>query len=276
MTRAPALSIILTLVTGFVFCAAPAFAAALSHPGAAPCDTTLRDCLATAMTEDTVEPATKGPRDERVKINADNVNSAIATVLKDGFEPASGSPGNCPYPDTASDTFVEGEPMPAFSWPMADDLANGTGPLDLVEVACDTDSARSWSGIDFLLFVSFDAWDPRSQQHVVSIAALEDDFVAARAAIVWVLESDSFTRPGTLEECTEELQGRATTGFCVGDVDTQPDARAFQDSPFAVARGFTAIVRRSDMRIEFVTTHGTPSGNENLTGGEVLDALRTL
>ncbi|MHA7837052.1 MAG: hypothetical protein ACX98W_06280 [bacterium] len=117
-----------------------------------------------------------------------------------------------------------------------------------------------------------------SRQQVGSIIALEDDFVAERAEIVCVLETDDRGQPGTLAECTSEVAVRAgaTIGFCVGDVDTQPDARAFQDLPFAIGRGFTAIVCRSDMRIEFVTTHGTPGGNENLTGAEILDALRML
>ena len=44
----------------------------------------------------------------------------------------------------------------------------------------------------------------------------------------------------------------------------------FDNSPFAEGRGFDIIVPRSAMTIEWVSTHGTPSGNDNLSGDDVL------
>jgi len=35
-------------------------------------------------------------------------------------------------------------------------------------------------------------------------------------------------------------------------------------------------VPRSTMRIEYVTTHGTPSGNDNLTGDDILAAVQEV
>lgn len=42
------------------------------------------------------------------------------------------------------------------------------------------------------------------------------------------------------------------------------------------ACGFDFIVPRSTMRIEYVTTHGTPSGNDNLTGDDILAAVQEV
>ena len=53
-----------------------------------------------------------------------------------------------------------------------------------------------------------------------------------------------------------------------------PTAGVFDNSPFAVGRGFDILVRRSDMRILWVSTHGTPTGNDNLTGQQVLEEIR--
>lgn len=55
-----------------------------------------------------------------------------------------------------------------------------------------------------------------------------------------------------------------------------PNPGTFDNSPFALARGFDIIVRRSDMRIVWVSTHGTTSGNDNLTGAQVLTEVRRI
>lgn len=59
-------------------------------------------------------------------------------------------------------------------------------------------------------------------------------------------------------------------GWCVGDGETEPEEGTFDESPFSIARGFDMIVTRRDMRVGYVTTHGTPAGNENPSGAEVL------
>lgn len=97
--------------------------------------------------------------------------------------------------------------------------------------------------------------------------------------IIWVLESLSTPRNGgTAEECLEAMDelGNPGVGWCVGDGDTRPTARAFDDSPFSIGRGFDMIVPRSSMVIEYTTSHGTPSGNENITGKDVLAEVQRV
>jgi hypothetical protein len=107
--------------------------------------------------------------------------------------------------------------------------------------------------------------------HTSSVAQVEEDIIAAGAEIIWVLEATSFGQPGTAEDCRAFVNQRGSDkGYCVGDADTEPEPGTFDDSPFSVARGFDMIVRRSDMRIVFESSHGTPAGNENLTGAEIL------
>ena len=72
---------------------------------------------------------------------------------------------------------------------------------------------------------------------------------------------------------TMDSLGDPSVGWCVGDDQTNPGDRAFDSSPFAIGRGFDLIVPRSSMAVEFVSTHGTPEGNENLTGAEVLEEV---
>lgn len=110
------------------------------------------------------------------------------------------------------------------------------------------------------------------------MAEVEDDLIAAGAQIVWVLEQDPSFQPGTADRCTfvmDEL-GAQDQGFCVGDSQTEPVPGTFDDSPFSVARGFDMIVARSTMQIVWSSSHGTPTGNENLTGADVLAEVRTV
>ena len=65
-------------------------------------------------------------------------------------------------------------------------------------------------------------------------------------------------------------------GWCVGDSETEPEPGTFDNSPFSVERGFDIIVTRSDMRIGYATSHGTPSGNENVDGEDILAEVQSL
>lgn len=107
------------------------------------------------------------------------------------------------------------------------------------------------------------------------MAEYDDQIEAAGAAIVWVLEEDTRRGAGTAESCRDAFRGYgADRGICVGDGETAPLAGAFDDSPFAIGRGFDLIVPRDTMVIEYISTHGTPSGNENADGQEILDAVK--
>ncbi len=112
---------------------------------------------------------------------------------------------------------------------------------------------------------------------------VEDDIVAAGAEIIWVLEQDVSGVDGTMQSCMDFMDDvgvlagvPADKGWCVGDSQTMPVPGTFDDSPFSVARGFDIIVVRETMEIVFTTNHGTPSGNDNLTGADVLAEVEAV
>ncbi len=91
---------------------------------------------------------------------------------------------------------------------------------------------------------------------------------------MWVLEQSAIGTAGTAEACRDTLDSYdSDKGWCVGDGDTEPEAEAFDNSPFSIGRGFDIIIDRSTMEIVWTSSHGTPSGNENLDGEDVLDAV---
>jgi hypothetical protein len=110
------------------------------------------------------------------------------------------------------------------------------------------------------------------------VAEVEDEIVGAGAQIVWVLEQDPTGVDGTAITCASVMDdvGSGPVGVCVGDGETQPVPGTFDDSPFSLYRGFDMVMPRRTMEILWTTTHGTPSGNDNLEGTDVLDAVRQV
>jgi len=106
----------------------------------------------------------------------------------------------------------------------------------------------------------------------------EETIIGLGIQIVWVLEQDSRLRPGTATSCRQVIgrQLGSDQGLCVGDGQTEPMAGVFDASPFSIRRGFDMLVRRSDMRILYTTSHGTPAGNQNLTGPQLVAELRRI
>lgn len=103
---------------------------------------------------------------------------------------------------------------------------------------------------------------------------MEDEIIDAGAQIIWVMEQSPIGQPGTAEACRDFMDGRGSeAGWCVGDGQTEPEAGVWDDSPFSVGRGFDIIVPRRSMEIVFTTSHGTPNGNENISGDDVLEAV---
>lgn len=103
----------------------------------------------------------------------------------------------------------------------------------------------------------------------------DEKLAAAGAQVIWVLEADPSQVPGTVDSCTDVMDdlGSPTHGWCVGDGQTQPLAGAFDDSPFSEKRGFEMIVARPTMEVLWSSSHGSPAGNENLDGTDVLAAV---
>ena len=100
----------------------------------------------------------------------------------------------------------------------------------------------------------------------------------AGAQIVWVLEQGPNVEPGTAELCDEVMTelGSGPVGICVGDAETEPVPGVWDASPFSQYRGFDIVLPRQTMEILWSSSHGTPSGNENLSGKQVLDAVRQV
>ena len=106
------------------------------------------------------------------------------------------------------------------------------------------------------------------------MAERQDELEAAGAGLIWVLEGDQNVQPGTVDSCVRIMgELEATTGWCVGDGETEPRPGAFDDAPFSEKRGFDMIVAPATMEVLWTTSHGSTSGNENLSAGEVLDAV---
>ena len=107
------------------------------------------------------------------------------------------------------------------------------------------------------------------------MADLEDAITDAGAQVLWVLEADVNQTPGTVESCMDVMDdlGSERHGWCVGDGETQPTPGTFDDSPFSDKRGFEMIVARRTMEVLWSSSHGSPSGNENLDGDDVLAAV---
>ncbi len=101
---------------------------------------------------------------------------------------------------------------------------------------------------------------------------------AAGARLVWMLEEDVGGTPGTARTCDDTVSelGAPPVGLCVGDGQTEPTPGVFDDASFAVARGFDMIVARETMEIVWASSHGSPSGNDNPSGDEVLERVREV
>jgi hypothetical protein len=113
------------------------------------------------------------------------------------------------------------------------------------------------------------------------VAQVEEMFNDAGAEIIWVLTETAAFDPGTATTCREFLNSRMSDrGWCVGDSQTTgqttPSMTTWADSPFAIGRGYDVIVSRRDMVIRDVATHGTPRGNDNLTGMELLARVQAV
>jgi hypothetical protein len=109
------------------------------------------------------------------------------------------------------------------------------------------------------------------------VAGVEEQIIAEGVEIIWLLEQDSFARDGTAQACRSFMRSMGSDkGLCVGDGQTEPMPGVFDNSMFAIGRGFDMVVRRSDMKIIFTASHGTPRGNQNLTGAQLLAEIRRL
>lgn len=106
---------------------------------------------------------------------------------------------------------------------------------------------------------------------------VEEQILDAGAEIIWVLETDSFLQPGTAQGCRNLVDSLGSDkGWCVGDGDTHPVPTTFDNSPFSVGRGFDIVLPRATMVIEYTTNHGTPDGNENITGEQLLAQIQMI
>jgi hypothetical protein len=102
---------------------------------------------------------------------------------------------------------------------------------------------------------------------------VEQQIIDAGAQIIWMQETDSLNQPGTAQGCRNMMDSLGSTqGWCVGDGETQPVPGTFDTSPFGISRGFTMLVPRQSMVIEY-TSNPAGSMEVNELGGEELLAL---
>ena len=107
------------------------------------------------------------------------------------------------------------------------------------------------------------------------MAQSEEAILAEGVQIIWVLEADIQQTPGTSISCRNFVNGQGSDkGLCAGDGETAPVSGVFDGSPFSVGRGFDMLVRRSDMEIVFEFSHGSPGGNDNKTGAQLLAEIQ--
>ncbi|MEO1268513.1 MAG: hypothetical protein AAFX99_10475 [Myxococcota bacterium] len=188
---------------------------------------------------------------------------------------SNGEPTACDYPEGVVEPMTLGEVIVPYAWPRARRVDGTDIPLELGSVPCATDPNIDWSSADVLLFISIPAWCPDCRIHARSVVEVEEQLEAAGAQLIWVMQETSTYEQGTAENCRDfmdELQ--SNVGLCIGEAETtgqSPEgANIFRGSEFAVARGIDLIVSRRDMVIRYGSPHGTPTGNENLTGEELL------
>lgn len=106
------------------------------------------------------------------------------------------------------------------------------------------------------------------------MADISAEFEEAGAEIIWVLEEDRDSQPGTVGGCMEvmDVLGSPSVGWCVGDGQTEPEAGVFDDAEVSIYQGFDMIVERRTMRIAFARSHGDSSAP--FSAGELLGAVR--
>lgn len=109
------------------------------------------------------------------------------------------------------------------------------------------------------------------------MATVEEDILAAGGYIIWVQQLQVNNQPGTAQNCAQNrMADSSDKGMCVGDGETEPTAGTWNRSPFRQGRGTDVIVRTSDMRIVHGGPHGTPTRNDDLTGQEILELVRSV
>ena len=107
------------------------------------------------------------------------------------------------------------------------------------------------------------------------MAQEEENIIAEGVQIVWVLEFDQSFVAGTALSCRSFVDSEGSDkGLCAGDGETEPTPGIFDASPFSEGRGIDMLVRRADMEIVFTAAHGTPGGNDNYTGQELLGFIQ--
>lgn len=120
------------------------------------------------------------------------------------------------------------------------------------------------------------------------MVGVADDITALGAEIIWVLERTASNQPGTAANCVTFMNavgGGTSKGWCVGDsqsatttpaVSMDPTPYVFDNSPFSIGRGFDMIVDANTMEILFSSSHGSPTGNQNLTGADILAEVQAI
>ncbi len=94
-----------------------------------------------------------GPLEDSGTTDNDSGVGAIDAGEGDG-----GGPMACSYPPGQVEPMAVGATLWPYAWPEAIDGAGNNFPLDLQQVACNTDPNIDWSPFDVLVFIAIPAW----------------------------------------------------------------------------------------------------------------------
>lgn len=91
---------------------------------------------------------------------------------------------------------------------------------------------------------------------------VEDEFAAAGARVIWVLNENISFQLATSQDAQNYYRDTIASalGVAVGDAETSPDVGAFNDTPIITSgRGFVMVVRRSDMQVTYSVNYSSSS-----------------
>jgi hypothetical protein len=133
-------------------------------------------------------------------------------------------------------------------WPNASNPDGSRFEFNLKQLYCDPDS---YEGVHTVLFFVTAGWCPACPSHAQTIMTFVDDLYELGMMIVWVeAENDNFELASADEaEATIRRYIGDGPGIRVGDADTNPEPKQFQDNPIIQAFPTYLVVRRSDMQI---------------------------
>ena len=107
----------------------------------------------------TPDPVDAAGTDSGTLSDAGETNGDAGDGTDAGTDPFDAGPGmGCVYPAGPVEPMAVGSVLWPYQWSEAIDGAGQNFPIDLEQVACDTDPNIDWSPFDVLVFIAIPAW----------------------------------------------------------------------------------------------------------------------